>query len=237
MSRSRVTTALNCRSCGAAPEQRRDELSDAATEYFCSRCLCTALPDSAGNGEGKGYADAENGIIQPRRFRHFQHDKALHPGVPLRPSQQAGSAEGIRGPEAPENPRASAGVPGAAAERNNHSACCRHVKLTASRRHAMIDEHAKELLNTFARRLIFGISQEDHRLRYELAPHALEEWRWREFLEHVVTQSPEPARSEAAREAEQIRTLLVQYRLTPEGATHWAAEFLNYREGWGGQIR
>ena len=35
------TARLTCRSCGATPDQRGDQVSPAAFDYTCSTCLCT----------------------------------------------------------------------------------------------------------------------------------------------------------------------------------------------------
>lgn len=46
----------------------------------------------------------------------------------------------------------------------------------------MIDEHAKDLLEHFARRLIFGISREQDRLPCEIAAHTFDEGRWQDLV-------------------------------------------------------
>ena len=97
----------------------------------------------------------------------------------------------------------------------------------------MIDERGKDLLESLARHLTLGISREEHRLPLEMGPHPLDRGRWCDFFDHVIGPSKEPPENamEVARDAELIRTLLLQYGLSPAGATHWASEFRREREG------
>jgi len=99
----------------------------------------------------------------------------------------------------------------------------------------MIDEHAKVLLKSFARCLTLGISRDEHRLPLETAPHPLDRGRWGDFLGSVCGQpkTTAPDTLETAQDADQIRTLLVEYGVSPEGATFWAGEFRREREGLG----
>ena len=98
MSCGQATTGLACRGCGAPPARRGDQVSDAATEYLCSRCLVGTAPaptialdgrggvsrggDSGTASEassGPGDSDTCNTI---KRYRAIRAGRAHTPGRP-----------------------------------------------------------------------------------------------------------------------------------------------------------